>query len=193
MKHTPDIAALIGSRICHDLIGPLSAIGNGVELLSLAGLPETPEMALIADSVTSANAKIKFLRIAFGAASAEQLVKHSEVVAILDVMSKNSRISYDWQADGMLTRVQLRALFLAIMCVETALPLGGEITIRGSGIHAEGRKLNIVQDHWDAAQNKAAAELAAAHVQFAVLPWAASEAGMTPALSVADGSLDLAL
>lgn len=33
----PDLTALLGSRICHDLISPLGAIGNGVELLSMAG------------------------------------------------------------------------------------------------------------------------------------------------------------
>mgnify|MGYP000296592635 CR=1 FL=1 len=41
---------LIGSRICHDLISPIGAIGNGVELLGLTG-PPSPEVRLIADSV----------------------------------------------------------------------------------------------------------------------------------------------
>jgi hypothetical protein len=37
MQDKPDIAALIGSRICHDLISPIGAIGNGVELLMMDG------------------------------------------------------------------------------------------------------------------------------------------------------------
>ncbi len=53
------------SRICHDLISPVGAIGNGVEFL--AELTETiPEVGLIADSVASANGKLQFFRICFG-------------------------------------------------------------------------------------------------------------------------------
>ena len=37
MSDTPDLSALIGSRICHDLISPIGAIGNGVELLMMEG------------------------------------------------------------------------------------------------------------------------------------------------------------
>ena len=57
---------LIGSRICHDLISPLGAIGNGVELLTMSGMTEVPEMTLISESVENANARIRFFRIAFG-------------------------------------------------------------------------------------------------------------------------------
>ncbi len=56
---SPDLAALIGSRICHDLISPIGAIGNGLELLSMAGAGG-PEVALISDSVSNANARIRF-------------------------------------------------------------------------------------------------------------------------------------
>jgi len=54
-KQDRDLTALIGSRICHDLISPLGAIGNGVELLQLSGMGDSPEMALISESVTNAN------------------------------------------------------------------------------------------------------------------------------------------
>ena len=50
MPEKPDISALLGSRICHDLISPIGAISNGVELLMLDGLAKGPEMALVADS-----------------------------------------------------------------------------------------------------------------------------------------------
>ena len=63
-----DLTALVGSRICHDLISPLGAIGNGLELLQLSGLPQGPEWALIAESVENASARIRFFRIAYGAA-----------------------------------------------------------------------------------------------------------------------------
>lgn len=65
----PNINALIGSRICHDLINPLGAIGNGIELLSLSGMAASPEMTLVQDSVNNATARVKFLRLAFGDAT----------------------------------------------------------------------------------------------------------------------------
>ena len=64
MPHDPtELAALIGSRICHDLVSPIGAIGNGVELLAMAGAAG-PEVRLIAESVAAANARIRFFRIA---------------------------------------------------------------------------------------------------------------------------------
>ncbi len=66
-----DLVALIGSRICHDLISPIGAIGNGIELIGLSGAGAGPEMALISESVTNAQARIRFYyRVAFGAGKA---------------------------------------------------------------------------------------------------------------------------
>ncbi len=81
-RHKPDLAALLGSRICHDLISPLGAIGNGVELLAMSG-QSGPEMAMIEDSVRNANARIRFFRMAFGPASADQSASRTETLAIL--------------------------------------------------------------------------------------------------------------
>ena len=66
------LAKLIASRICHDLISPVGAIANGMELVALTGADITPEFELISDSVAGANARIKFYRVALGMSSAEQ-------------------------------------------------------------------------------------------------------------------------
>lgn len=57
-----DLPALIGSRICHDLISPIGAINNGLELLNMAGTGAAPgpELELIGQSVESASARIRF-------------------------------------------------------------------------------------------------------------------------------------
>jgi histidine phosphotransferase ChpT len=62
-----EIAALIASRICHDLISPIGAIGNGMELMALSSGQEqsSPELDLISQSVENANARIRFFRIGF--------------------------------------------------------------------------------------------------------------------------------
>ena len=83
MPDDPDLAALLGSRICHDLISPLGAIGNGVELMLLEGGRHSPEMALISESVAHASARIRFFRVAFGTGSAEQRMGRPEVASIL--------------------------------------------------------------------------------------------------------------
>ena len=55
----PDITGLVGARICHDLISPIGAIGNGIELLGLTGVAPGPEMQLISDSAAGAQARVR--------------------------------------------------------------------------------------------------------------------------------------
>ena len=69
----PDLAAMLCSRVCHDLISPVGAIGNGLEVLAD---PEQAEMAdfaqeLINNSARQARAKLEFARLAFGASSTQ--------------------------------------------------------------------------------------------------------------------------
>ena len=87
-----DLAALVSSRICHDLISPIGAINNGLELLNMSGAtPVGPEMQLIYDSVKSASARIRFFRIAFGTASDDPVVRN-EVTSILTEMFNGGRL-----------------------------------------------------------------------------------------------------
>lgn len=55
-----ELAELVGSRICHDLISPIGAIANGLELLTMSGTSSGAEMDLIADSAGDAGARIGF-------------------------------------------------------------------------------------------------------------------------------------
>ena len=96
MLDKPDLAALIASRICHDLISPIGAIGNGVELLAMEPGAVRPEMALISESVANANARIRFFRISFGAASGDQRIARSEVMSVLTDLTRGGRVSYAW-------------------------------------------------------------------------------------------------
>lgn len=72
-------------------LSALGAIGNGVELLELSGLGDSPEMALISESVQNANARIRFFRVAFGAANAGQSVAEREVRAVLAPAQMHAR------------------------------------------------------------------------------------------------------
>lgn len=125
----PDFAALVSSRICHDLISPIGAIDNGMELLAMAGMKAGPEVDLISQSVGNANARIRFFRVAFGLASDTQMMPHREISSILTDLSASGRVFYEWHGGDSVLRRHLRPAFLAVMCLETALPVGGKIRI----------------------------------------------------------------
>jgi histidine phosphotransferase ChpT len=130
MTDTPDLAALIGSRICHDLISPIGAIGNGVELLMMDGAAHSAEMTLISESVLQANARIRYFRIAFGSADLrDQRVARSEVMAILSDQTRGGRLGITWTSASDLPRVEVKLTFLLLMCLENALPFGGKIIV----------------------------------------------------------------
>lgn len=83
MAEKPDLTALLGSRICHDLISPIGAIGNGLELLMMDGSSTSPEMVLISESVAHADARIRFFRVAYGMAQADHRIGKAEVQSVL--------------------------------------------------------------------------------------------------------------
>jgi len=172
---THDLIALLGSRICHDLISPLGAIGNGVELLMMSGGAPGPELALIAESVTNANARIRFFRIAFGAAAPGQGVARAEIRSILDDMTRGGRLRIEWEPAGAAGRAEAKLAFLAIQCLESALPFGGRVRVSTEGdlwrIGAEAPKLKVDPPLWArlGGGDAGAGEITASQVQFALL------------------------
>lgn len=167
-----DLAALIGSRICHDLISPIGAIGNGVELLGMAGTGG-PEVDLIAQSVAAANARIRFFRIAFGSAPEGQRIAAPEVCAVLADLAKGGRQAYDWRIPGDQPRALVKLAFLVLQCCETAMPYGGSIVTSCSGdlwmIEALAEKLMFDSALWSNLDVPCSA-VQSAHVQFALAP-----------------------
>ncbi|MEM6373868.1 MAG: histidine phosphotransferase family protein [Pseudomonadota bacterium] len=168
-----NLAALIGSRICHDLISPIGAINNGLELLGMSDDREGPEIELITESVENASARIRFFRIAYGAAS-EQPMGRSEVVAILRDMTGGGRLKVAYGPMDDQPRWAVRMVFLAVQCLETSMPYGGRIEIScASGqwaISGYSEKSNPDPNLWAVLQGEELETLAPAHVQFALLP-----------------------
>jgi len=171
-----DLPALIGSRICHDLISPIGAINNGLELLNMAGTGAAPgpELELIGQSVESASARIRFFRIAFGAAG-EQTMGQGEVTSILRDLYSGSRVEIDWQITTPQSRNCVRMAFLALLCMETALHHGGRITVAEEAGHwrlqAEADKIAVEAELWALlSQPDQDKPLQPAQVQFALLP-----------------------
>ncbi len=178
----PDLAALVGSRICHDLISPIGAIGNGVELLALTDGDTGAEMELINESVQNASARIRYFRIAYGAAGEEQMVGRSEILSILAATARGGRINYIWKIDGEQPRRLVRAALLMLQAIEASLPLGGDIQITQDGdswvMRGEGPRLAVDEELWNNLLSpQIGFHYTAAHVQFALLPSVLAEAG----------------
>ncbi|MEO9575307.1 MAG: histidine phosphotransferase family protein [Tateyamaria sp.] len=173
-----NLAALIGSRICHDLISPIGAINNGLELLGMSDGRAGPEIDLITESVENASARIRFFRIAFGAAS-DTPMGRSEVITILRDVTKGRRLTVAYGPMDDQPRWAVRMVFLGIQCLESSMPYGGQIeascvsgqwTITG---HAS--KTNIDPALWSVLKGSEPDGLAPGHVQFALLPAVADD------------------
>jgi histidine phosphotransferase ChpT len=172
-----DLAALLGSRICHDLISPIGAIGNGLELLMMDLGAKSPEMALIAQSVANANARIRFFRLAFGAAGDAGKQSLAEVRTILSDLTQGSRQTIEWATGPDLGRAQVKIAFLLLMCLESAMPYGGRVSVGERAgrwtIEAAAQRFRIDEGLWAMlADPSAAPDISPAAVHF---PLAAAE------------------
>lgn len=182
-EHNLQFAALVGSRICHDLISPIGAIGNGMELMAMTGAGQSPEMALISESVEAANARIRFFRIAYGAPSDEQILGRPEIAAILRDVTRASRMTLHWEPVEDFSRREVQLAFLAIQCAEQAMPYGGTVGIShtpdGWSLALEAEHLSFEGAHWSSLVADGPEEdgFIPAHVQFLLLPLYAQAAG----------------
>ena len=174
MPNKPDLLALLGSRICHDLISPIGAISNGVELLMMDGGSMGPEIALISESVANANARIRFFRVAYGASSTDQRIGRPEILSILADTTRGGRLTIDWRGPAEVPRSDVKLAFLMIQCFETAMAFGGRITVDvvdgGWTLSGIAPKLRMQADLWALMSNPhAAVDVNAAQVHFALV------------------------
>ncbi|MBF9033781.1 histidine phosphotransferase [Rhodobacterales bacterium HKCCE2091] len=192
-----DLTALVGSRLCHDLINPLGAIGNGVELLAMSGQSASPEMALIEEAVRDAQARIRFFRVAFGAAGAESRVSRRELLALLDGLYGNGgRLRVAWDPAGDLPRREAKLALLMLACAEHALPLGGEVEIsEGEGgvtLGATAARVKADPDLWGLFEGRPPLRrVAPAEVQFPLLVQEAASAGRDVVIEISDGQIGM--
>lgn len=191
-----DLAALVASRICHDLISPLGAISNGVELLMMEEEGARPEIALIAESVASATAKVKFLRLALGPSQAGQVLGLTQIQAILAENFDGNRLQVQWLVPQGLPRSEVRQAFLGLMCLQHALPVGGLIEVRQHDslwqLTATAKRMHFDPALWPLlTQMTPQHRLEAQHVQFALLRDSLQERAGLAELALANDSATL--
>lgn len=182
MPQSPhDLAALLGSRICHDLINPLGAIGNGVELLRMTQAA-SPELELIADSVAHAQARIRMFRLAFGAVREEQRISGREIGSILEGLGKGGKLRFAWSVPVEVSRQEAKLLLLLVQCCENAMPWGGVLSIGHEGaqwqLAGQASRLRLEPSLWDGLPRGEAPENPSpAEVHFALVPQMLADTG----------------
>ncbi len=128
-----ELAALISSKICHDVIGPVGAIYNGLEVLDEDDDDDSRAYALeqIRNFTEQASAKLQFARFAFGAAgSAAAVIDLREAANISRGFVESGKHKLAWAvAPGQMPKDQVKLLLNMLAGAMTALPRGGQITV----------------------------------------------------------------
>jgi len=132
-----DLAALVSSRICHDIISPVGAIANGLELMDEETDQDMREQAmdLIRKSATQASAKLQFARLAFGAAgSAGAVIDLNDAEKVTRAVAGSDKYKVDWSGpEATLAKDKVKLLLNMITIALAALPRGGSLNISISG------------------------------------------------------------
>jgi histidine phosphotransferase ChpT len=86
-------------------------------------------MDLIRDAVGDALARVRFFRLAFGYAGPDHMTSAREARTTLEALYDGSRIGPTWRPQDDMPRRQVKLAYLMMLCAETALPMGGEVTL----------------------------------------------------------------
>lgn len=130
-----DLASLLCSRVCHDVISPVGAIVNGIELYD-TGDASMKEFAidLVRKSSRQASARLQFARIAFGAAgSAGAMIDTGDAGNVAQAFFADEKIKIDWQVPrALLPKNQVKLVLNLVMVATHAIPRGGLLTVTGT-------------------------------------------------------------
>lgn len=152
-----DLAALLCSRVCHDLISPVGAVINGLEVLEDDNDQETKTFALdlIKKSARQASARLQFCRLAFGAAgSAGAAIDLGNAESVARGLLEDDKIKIKWNLPRALSPKNLVKLLLNLLILAAqTIPRGGSLTVepagegdaRGFRVIAEGVNARIPQ------------------------------------------------
>src|ERR1044071_7781620 len=123
-----DLAALLCSRVCHDLISPVGAIANGLEVMEEAKDEETKTFAmeLITKSARTASAKLQFCRLAFGAAgSAGAQIDTGDAEKVTRGMMEDDKTKIAWNVPRvLLPKNRVKLLLNMLVIAAQAVPRG---------------------------------------------------------------------
>jgi histidine phosphotransferase ChpT len=141
-----DFASLLCSRLCHDLLSPVGALNNGLELLADEHDPEMRQrvLELLNESARASANKLKFFRLAFGAAGGfgETVDTREAHAAIEGLFGDNHRIAIGWMVEEpVLQKTAIKVLLNLALIAGDALIRGGQLDI---GAEVAGGMVEIV-------------------------------------------------
>ena len=132
-----ELAALLCSRVCHDLISPTGAIVNGLEVLEEDGDEETKKFALdlIKKSAKTASAKLQFCRLAFGAAgSAGAQIDTGDAETMARGFMEDEKTRLTWKVPrALLPKNRVKLLLNMLVIATQTIPRGGTLTVDAVG------------------------------------------------------------
>jgi histidine phosphotransferase ChpT len=132
-----DLAAMLCSRVCHDLINPVGAIGNGLEVLAdpTQGAMAEGAQELIANSAKQARAKLEFARLAYGASStAGTDFDTRECERVARLYFEIEKADLDWQVPLiLLPKHKAKLLMNMLLIAAMSVPRGGVVTVKVEG------------------------------------------------------------
>ena len=134
LMNAVDLASLLCSRLCHDLMSPVGALNNGIELLADEQDPEMREkcLELLADSARASANKLKFFRLAFGSGGGfgDEIDTHEAEVALEGIFGPERRIELGWMVTGnKLPKGAVKLLLNLALLAGDALVRGGRLDV----------------------------------------------------------------
>jgi histidine phosphotransferase ChpT len=130
------VLELLSSKLCHDLISPVSAINNGVELIEDIGDPVVNEaMKLIGDSASLASRRLRLFRLAYGRAGSEENLPLQDIQPVVETYFTGGKISLNWPEGAVSStltsrRGSAKAMINLLLLGEEILAYGGSIGLR---------------------------------------------------------------
>ncbi len=132
-----DLAALLCSRVCHDLISPVGAVVNGLEVLEDDNDEETKTFALdlIKKSARKASARLQFCRLAFGAAgSAGAAIDVGDAESVARGFLEDDKLRLIWNVPrALLPKNRVKLLLNLLILAGQTIPRGGELVVDQTG------------------------------------------------------------
>jgi histidine phosphotransferase ChpT len=149
-----DLAALLCSRVCHDIISPVGAIANGLELMDdpdVDAAMKATALDMVRSSAKTATAKLKFCRIAFGASgSAGAHIDLGEAGEIAKAFVGEEKTKLDWQAPREnRPKAEVKLILNMMLLAMAGIPRGGTVTVNVDGrsllVKAQGERAKLPQ------------------------------------------------
>lgn len=162
------VMELIVSRLCHDLVSPVGAVNNGVELVDELGQDVLDDaMGLIGQSARIASARLAMFRLAYGMAGSGSRVNWRDVRGAANAYLDAGKATLDWpeasipsdEASPQFLRYAAKVMLNTLLLAEEAMPAGGRITVSmedtGMSVSATGRTARLSDELQSALSHRA--------------------------------------